>query len=135
MNDIVEIMPQLFLIYSEKGFKILCNKLNCIHQSHWPYDMGDKSYTYTIKQITSDENAFIYILHHETDDDGYDIFDNDGKPVMKKVANHRQHPIKYPFLLSYNASDEFNTYLFFIRYVDPEWKLKDIWILPDIEMT
>jgi len=127
MKDLVEIMPQLYLVYNKAGFEQLCEQLDCKHQSLWPpADINDRRSRYSIRQVTSDEEAFSYRELPECDDGGFEIFDADGKPVMKKVRNHRQYPVKYPFLLTFNMDDEFDSYLFFIRYIDPELKLKDI---------
>lgn len=133
MENIIQILPNTFIIRTQAGFKKLLNHLGCVKLSKDRTKYRPNYYR--IYQHTNDENAFFLSEEFEEyDENGKVIYDENGKVKMHRYKKHKQYPIKYPCILSYqDETFELSCYYFYIRYVKDDLTIKELTTAPGID--
>lgn len=133
MENIIQILPNTFIIRTQAGFNKLLKHLGC----HTPDkdSTNSRPYHYTCYQHTNDENAFFLSKeeYNDYDENGNLVYDDNGKVKTHRYKQHIQYPIKYPCMLSYqDETFERSFYYFFIRYIKDDLTIKELTTAPGI---
>ena len=135
MEDIIQLLPNTFIIRTQAGFNKLLKHLGC----HTP-DKDctiSRPYHYICCQHTNDENAFFLSKeeYKEYDENGNLVYDENGNVKTYRHRKDKQYPIKYPCMLSYQDDTfEVSTFYFYIRYLKDDLTIKELTPAPEISI-